>query len=433
MGRSFLRIWRKRMLANPEWRDYVNENTKLVFDLDTYCYQAASSNETEVMTVIHKESGKEVFKEKDKPILEKVCVNPETLEQGYIGSEWPRYVEQDSGKTENVKFKNKTDFWGRTKKTITGWLGDLNVKREAEGKEPFTREDFELSFHKEAGEISYAIAGLKRKIQRVQEYLGIEDTIFMIGGGDNHRHELLLPANPNNPDNPEEGCYKGQREEKPVLLDEVRDYAVKVLGAKDYSGSGVEADDVLNFYANLSHKAYKKTGKHRYIIIAMDKDTLSFNGLIFNYYRAPKSSVWKHPHCYLVDGLGQVDLVDGKVKGKGLYHLAIQLLTQDTADNYYATRHAKIRFGDKDVYKLLSACTTPKEVIQAVYDQYQTWFPEGTKFTAWTGEEVEMTALEWLETIFSCAYMLKSWKDETTFKTYMDAVGVEYEEEVCKN
>ena len=56
---------------------------------------------------------------------------------------------------------------------------------------------------------------------------------------------------------------------RPILLKDVRQYAVNFLGAKDIKG--VEADDVLNMYGFESHKHYKSTGKHKYILSPLIK------------------------------------------------------------------------------------------------------------------------------------------------------------------
>lgn len=414
------------MITN--WRDYVTDDVALVFDLDSYCYMSASSHEQDVLTVVHKASGREVFKEKDVPETEKVCINPETQEQGYVGTERPRMVDRPTGRKINIRFKNKTDFQGRTKKVPSGWLGDLNTKREAEGKTTYTADDFELSYKKElTGELSWAINGLKAKIQRIKDYLGVDNALYLIGSGENHRHKLQLPMNPNKPKEPLRGQYKGNRDDgdRPILLEDVRDYAVQTLGALDVKG--VEADDVLNFYAWKSHLNYKKTGKHTHILISMDKDSFMFNGMIFNYYVPPKSSAWKHPHPYIVDGMGFLDLKDGKLVGDGILFCMAMMLIGDSSDNWLPTRHSKISFGGSDAYALLNHLKTPQEAVQAVYDQYKAWYPEGTRYKSWEGKEMDLTAREWLDMMWAAAYMLKSREDDTTFTDVMDRLGLSYE------
>ena len=416
-------------LHNTEWKEYIDENTQLISDSDTWVFMAASAQQEVVMSVIHIETGDEWFIAKDEPIFERACVNPETQEAGYVGSEKARWADQPTGETYNKKFKNKTEFWGRTKVKVTGWLGTQNEKRALEDLPPYTREDFELTFDPQIKtNVGAAINGFKHKAQEVCDYLGISKITHIIGGGDNHRHDLKLPLNPNKPDIPYEGRYKGQRGDKPLLLDDVRKYLVERLETVDTSGTGVEADDVFNFYMNKSHKHFLKTGKHLYIGVASDKDAMSFNGLLFNPYRDLKTRTWKHQVPYLSSGLGALDLRDGEVKGKGLLWFMCQLVLGDAADNYYPTRHAGIKFGDVAAYELLYKCTTPKEALQAVYDQYQSWYPDGLEYTAWDGTEVKMTAFEWLETIFAAAYMLKSRSDKTTFKDMMDFTGVVHNE-----
>jgi hypothetical protein len=411
-------------LNNPEWRDYIDEDTKLVIDLDTFVFMAASSQEEDVMTVTHIETGDEWFIVKDEPVFEKVCINQEAVQNG---DETARYADRDTGDRVNKKFKNKSEFWGRTKVKVTGWLGTQNEKREIEDLPPYTREMFDLSVNKVVKtNAGAAVNNLKRKVQEVTDFLGIDECMYIIGGGDNHRHELKLPLNLNKPDIPHAGRYKGQRGDKPLLLDEVRKYCVNVMKSWDVTDTFIEADDAFNFLMVKSHKHFKKTGKHLYIGVASDKDALSFNGLIFNPFRMPKSNTWKHPTPYLVDGLGALDLREGKIHGKGLLWLMVQITLGDTADNYLPTRHAKIKFGDVAAYELLYACKTPKEAIKAVYDQYQTWYPEGTQFTAWDSTEQDMTAMEWLETMFECAYMLKHRKDKTKFADLMKFTGVEH-------
>ena len=207
-------------LHNTEWKEYIDENTQLISDSDTWVFMAASAQQEVVMSVIHIETGDEWFIAKDEPIFERACVNPETQEAGYVGSEKARWADQPTGETYNKKFKNKTEFWGRTKVKVTGWLGTQNEKRALEDLPPYTREDFELTFDPQIKtNVGAAINGFKHKAQEVCDYLGISKITHIIGGGDNHRHDLKLPLNPNKPDIPYEGRYKGQRGDKPLLKD----------------------------------------------------------------------------------------------------------------------------------------------------------------------------------------------------------------------
>jgi len=416
-------------LNNPEWRDYIDENTQLVIDLDTMIFMSASAQEVDVMTVTHVGTGEEWFMAKDVPEFERVCLNPEVREEGYTGTDKARWGDMPTGKVTNTRFKNKTAFFGCTKTKITGWLGDINEKQVIKGLPTYSREDFELTFNKKVTtNAGAAINSLKRKIQEVTDFLGIDNCVYLIGGGLTHRHDLKLPININKPDEPELGRYKGARGTKPLLLDDVREYAVRSLGAIDVTDTGIECDDIYNFYMNQSHNVFKKTGVHKYLGVSADKDACGYNGLLFNPYRDVKTKTWKHPVPYLIDGLGVLDLREGEVKGKGFLFTLVLICTKDACDNYYATRHAGIKFGDKGVYELLYDSADIKDALQRVYDKFQEWYPEGTQYTAWDGTAMDITALEWLEMLFTAAWMLRSRKDKTTFTSLMDYYGVSYEQ-----
>lgn len=406
------------------WRDYVTDDVTLIFDLDSPCYMSASAYEKVELQIIHKESGRELFKEKNVEVQESVCVNPHTLEVDYMGDERPRYIRQGTGQFVNVRFKNRTEFWGRTKKVPSGWLGNLNNKREAEGKPQFSREDFEMTEIRTADDVSFAINSLKMKIQNIKDYLQIDRSIYLIGSGDSHRDVLELPANTDK--DPICSKYKGDRvyTPRPILLKDVRQYAVNFLGAKDIKG--VEADDVLNMYGFESHKHYKSTGKHKYILVTIDKDQRGFNCMLFNPFKTDDKE-WKHPYPIIIDGFGKIDLVDGEVKGCGQLWLLTQMLIGDATDGYGPTRNMGISFGDVSAYKVLSGCKTIKEAVEAVAKQYLTWYPNGVQFKSWTGKDVNIPWWEWADTMWSCAYMLKNRDDKTSFTGVMKSLKMDYE------
>ena len=85
-------------------------------------YVGIGMHEKVELQIVHKESGRELFKEKNVEVQESVCVNPYTLEVDYMGDERPRYIRQGTGQFVNIRFKNKTEFWGRTKKVPVGGL-----------------------------------------------------------------------------------------------------------------------------------------------------------------------------------------------------------------------------------------------------------------------------------------------------------------------
>jgi hypothetical protein len=415
-------------MQRPDWKELITDDCKLVFDLDLPCYNAAASNEDKIFKVFLKETGEELFKEKDVEVMETVCINTETLGAFYNGNEEPIYEKRNTGKFINKRFKNKTDFLGRTRKTISGWLGEHNKEREAKGKEPYTRDDFLYETEQIAKPVSFAIKTLKDKIQSIADYLCIHDHIYLIGSGENHRHKLDLPMDPRYPDDPSRGQYKANRTDmkRPLLLEDVRAYAENVLRAEHVKG--IEADDRINFFGWESHLHYKRTGLHKYILVSLDKDNCSYDSLLFNYQRTEDKKAYKYPHPILIDGYGSLfEDEKGKVRGYGYSFRLLQILIGDSTDGFSPTANLGIKYGEKSAYDVLKDCKTLKEGCDAVVKQYWKWFPSGkVSFTSWTGKDVTMEVYEWINTIYACAYMLKSRDDTTKFTDILDSLGVEY-------
>ncbi len=418
-------------MQRPDWKDLITDDCKLVFDLDLPCYNAAASNEDKIFKVILKETGEEIFQEANVEVEETVCVNPETLGAFYAGTEEPKYEKRGTGRYINKRFKNKTAFYGRKKKVIEGWLGLHNFERKEKGLEPYTKEDFTYETEQVAKPVAFAITSLKRKIADIAEYLGIDDHIYMIGSGDNHRHKLDLPMDDKFPDDPSRGQYKANRKDmqRPLLLEEVRTYAENILGAIHVRS--IEADDFINFYGWESHLHYKKTKKHKYILVSLDKDNLGYESLLFNYQRTSDKKAYKYPYPRLIEGLGSLHIDESgtvdKVRGEGHIFRCLQLLIGDSTDHFSPTRGLGVSFGEKSAYDLLKDCTTLKEACEAVVKQYYSWFPSGkVSFTSWTGEYVTMKVYQWMNTIYTCLYMLKSRDDTTTFTGILDQLGVHY-------
>jgi len=402
------------------WREYVTDDVTLVFDLDTPCFNAASSAEKSAIKVTHIETGKVFWKEENVPVIknEKVYTDEDSDEF--------KWVKIDTGETKNVPFKNKTEFWGRKKKAISDcWLADKNLERVAEGLEPYTKEDFLIEDVYEVGEESHAIYNLNRQIQAVKDYLGVQKAIYIIGEGENHRHKLDLPIHPEK--GTPYGQYKWERidSRRPALLKNVREYAKYHLNAQS-TPKGFEADEVIAAYGWKSHIHYKKTGKHTHILVTVDKDQMGISSLVFNPYSKPGNSTWEHPYPYLIDGYGEIYMKGNKVKGEGQKFLLSQCLNGDDSDSYSPTARLEAQGGDKATYLRLHPTKTLREGLEAVKTQYLEWFPDGVKFTSWTGKDVELTWYEWADIIFQCAYMKKNKTDDLTFTKLLDKAGIEY-------
>ena len=121
-----------------DWKDLITDDCTLILDLDQLCYVSAAGSEKRSVVVTHKKSGRE------------------------------------------MTFKNVTEFWGRGKKAIGGWLADQNMNRkvqaEAEGRvfTPWTREDFEIRDKQVAEPVEYCLHLLKMKIDAIFDHLEMD-------------------------------------------------------------------------------------------------------------------------------------------------------------------------------------------------------------------------------------------------------------------
>lgn len=350
---------------------YVDLNTVVVIDYDQVAFQAASAVEKRRILAKHAASGSE------------------------------------------KEFDNKTEFWGKSKTEIGGWLGALNAKREEQGKRPFTKEEFEIiDVQYVPDTLSHAFQAAKTKVQAILKHLSLEKYCGVIGVGKTFRHAFKMPTE-----------YKSERSDiKPLQLSDTKDYLVD-----QHNGDVVtviEADDELEKYGFQGYKDYKRTGKFSYILASIDKDSLSTPSILFNFYK--EDGVFKNPDIILIDeSIGDLWIVEkGKkkeVKGWGSFWLAYQMLMGDKTDSIRPYQDFGIKFGDVSCFKLISECKTQAELFQKVKDTFYTWFPEGVKFTSWDGEAVELTTDQWIETIFQLVYMKRWDNDNTTFESMLQA------------
>lgn len=310
-------------------------------------------------------------------------------------------------KTKDVKiFKNRTEFRGRTNSIGAGsYLDDLNTKRRIKGKREFQEDEFEIiDTQTKRLSLDKAKELLDLSIEKIKSHIGLHNAILLVGEGDNFRHSLQMPLQ-----------YKSSRLEvmQPLYRKALKEYIKdkdNVIVCK-----GIEADDYLSIYGYEGYLHYKKTGKFNYIVSGTDKDAFQTPSLYF-YYQKKNSSFTQNEPFLIDDGLGDLDMIKGQVKGYGFKWLMAQTIMGDWGtDCFSPIKHFNICFSDKDTYKLLEPCKTKKECLKAVTDQYNNWFPSGVRFTNFDGEEVSMTPIEWANHIFLCAYMKRSFDDKTDF------------------
>lgn len=352
-------------------KEYVDHNTKIVFDYDQIAYISAAVVEEKVIDVVHKESGRV------------------------------------------KRFKNRKEFKGLKKKSIEGWLGDQNIMREAKGLTPWPLDAFEIHDVQINPDVSHAFQAAKMSIDSIRRHLGVEQYFGVIGdGNDTFRHQLSLPQK-----------YKSNRKKsiKPLLLPDVRKYLVD--NKKTEVVSYLEADDRLCQYGYESYLNFQKTGKLKYIVASFDKDNNHTPMIYFNTYKRNGEYRDKCP-IHITNGLGKVWMDKGEIDGYGLQWLATQMLIGDDSDWIRPYQDFGYTFGDASCYKLIAEAKDPTELFSLVMNQYREWFAEGVEYTGWDGVENKMTADEWAATIFQLVYMKRLPNDKTTLPLLLKKFGV---------
>ena len=362
--------------------DLLEPDAIVYYDFDQVAYQAAASCEKRTIEVTHKASGRKKV------------------------------------------FKTRTEFWGRQKNAVGGWLKAENTNREAAckkaGKEfiPWTREDFDVLDIQTPDPVENCLHTIKCKANAVLNYLGIPEDrcVGVLGGTGNFRLDLPMPER-----------YKANRNNtlRPLLLEDARQYLQKQYNAQVING--IEADDWLAIQQFEGWNHYQKTGKFNKFIISIDKDQRTLPGLVFDPMRNDKGDFVRETPMLIDNGMGNIFMKpNGDVGGYGMLFFGYQMLCGDSADNIkpYQGLIGKGKFGDASAFSLLSQCSTPKEMWLTITDQYKKWFPKGAvKYTDFNGIDRRISVGQWMSIIFDCLYMKRTFNDQTKLVNVLRNVG----------
>ncbi len=266
-------------------------------------------------------------------------------------------------------------------------------------------DNYILSPQQTAEPIAHTIRAMKGTLTKILDKTKCIKYHIVISGEDNFRKNIPLPTQ-----------YKNNRSAtaKPINLAEAKEYLVKYHNAEIAVG---EADEVLVAYG------YQGLKDGNVIIQAtIDKDANTGPSWVYNWNEMEEPE--------LIQGFGKLELVEHPsytdVKGKGRVFLIYQILYGDPADGYKPCELAKTRFGDKGAYKLLKDCTTDKEALQVLVNQYKKWYPKPVIYRAW---DDSMHTKDWMQICqmyADCAYMPKWDGDRLVVKDILDKLKVEY-------
>lgn len=339
----------------------------LVFDADSIAYKAAAANEDKSITTEH-------------------------IEKGII-EHW----------------SNRTEFRAYIKDT------------------PHTEDMYTITDVQEARDISYGKTTIREMMKGYKARLGIDKGEIYIGGENNFRDRLELPmtyvatvgkwAGKSKLG----GKYKENRDDtlRPLQLKALRAYMISELGAIVINGMEVDDKSSIRAYTGFKEKS-------KIIQVTEDKDALQCSGWLFNPQKMTKP--------VLIKGFGELHKEGKGIKGTGRLWLYYQALYGDSVDNYHGCDLWKIAqdkegksvtFGEVAAYNILKDMTDDKSALQAVYNQYKSWYPEPVIYMDHHGVMVEKTAMEIMQMYFDCAFM-KRWEDDRIdVQVMLDKLGVE--------
>ena len=291
------------------------------------------------------------------------------------------------------EFNTRTEFYGHYIKKDKGWLSRYN---EDSGKE-LLADEFEIEDKVERIPIENVFKAADITFKRALSQLGTSNYKAFLGEGDSFRVELSTLMK-----------YKGNRDGvvKPLAMEEVVEYLHKKY--KPEVVSGIEADDAVVM------ECYKQPSN---VIVGVDKDYYGQPSRFMNFDR-PEEGVY-NCNCF-----GKLWKDGKKWRGYGRQFLYFQIISQDTVDNYKASKFSDIKWGEASAHKALVGCKNDKEALQVVKEVYQKLFPEPKTVTGWRGDELEIDWKYVLNENYKMAAMKRYEGDNSCIFDAMSKVGV---------
>lgn len=252
-------------------------------------------------------------------------------------------------------------------------------------RDVFQVDEFDIEDVQTPEDISHAFHAMNTTIDALTKSCQADEVEIYISGDNNFRDLLPLPTK-----------YKfGRSSIKPVQLKDCRDYLIGKKNAVVIHGE--ETDDKL---ARRCYDGLKSGGKVKTVACTIDGDQNGVAGYMYNWtkMREPK----------LVKGLGEIELIKANkdFDGYGRKFFFAQWVLGDSTDSFKPCEIAGKSFGVVAMYKLLKDCTTDKQCVEAVYNQYKKWYPdEFTEYVDWTGTAQKKTVIELMDMYAACAHM----------------------------
>jgi hypothetical protein len=301
---------------------------------------------------------------------------------------WVEVKHLASGKTK--LFKNQTEFIGRKKTEVGGWLGAVNEERAKDGKKLWTREDFTWETKRTPGRIEEVLHTTKAMINNIIRDLNADEYHGYVGKGDSFRVDRSTLIK-----------YKGDRDpaERPLMKDEITEYIVKHQNGEFVRG--LEADD----WCIISGQGEDS------IVVGIDKDSY---GCPVRTYNPDK------PELGIVNGncFGELQVIekqrakhiDRDVRGYGRKWFYFQVAYGDDVDCYRSNAASDKPFGVMGAFDMLNHATNDQEALEALVKIYKHLYPEPKEFIGWRGDKI---VVDWRYALSEVWDLARMWRTET--------------------
>jgi len=326
------------------------------FDLDSVKYSVASAAETRRVVAIHKTTG------------------------------------------EHYDVKNRTQFYGRTKKRDGGLLAEINKGRDS----PYSWDEFEYEDIQIPEPKAHAFFTTKRMVDKIVSKSGADEVRYYVGSGESFRVGMSTLLK-----------YKGNREDtlKPVLLEDVVEYMINKYRPEVVTS--LEADDAV---------VMESYGKSNHFIIGVDKDFYGSGSRFYNYSIHEEGIV-------RTEGLGELWLDNrNRVRGKGLLFKMLQIASEDNSDNYKANCFSEVRWAEKSAYQALVGVGDYKEAFERLVSIFKMLYPEEKKVVGWRGDIISINYMYVLQEMWNMAHMLRWDKDLVNVEDVLRGLNIKHED-----
>lgn len=308
--------------------------------------------------------------------------------------------------SEELIFKNRTEFYGHYKNKNGGWLAEQNTKRTT----PYQVDDFFIEDSKVVEPIENAIHILNQSIKSICSQLNTNKYYGYTARGKTFREDIatLLP-------------YKGNREnmEKPIHLEELKDYVN--LRHDGFIVDTYEADDYCAMDAWHHFNLFKKTGneKDKLINVAIDKDAKGVTSFLFN----PN----KYFEPIMIEGVGSLYEDEKDIDGRGRAWFYFQVANGDSTDNFNPSCFSDGKYGKVSAYNALKGCSTDKQYWQALVNYFKKMYPEPKDIVNFRGDAITIDYLYVLQEMVDMAWMKRFEEDRIDVKSVLEKLEVSYD------